>query len=68
MVMFVLLFLDFILRGMPGQVSLFLRNLSAGYHLQNFSNGIVDLRDIFYFFSIMFLGVYGSWLKLQSLR
>ncbi len=68
MVMFVLLFLDFILQGMPGQVSLFLRNLSAGYHLRNFSNGIVDLRDIFYFFSIMLLGVYGSWLKLQSLR
>ncbi len=65
---FVLLFLEFILRGMPGQFSLFLRNLSAGYHLQNFINGIVDIRDIVYFFSIMFLGVYGSWLKLHSLR
>ncbi|MEM9424733.1 MAG: ABC transporter permease [Spirochaetota bacterium] len=68
MITFVLLFLDFITRSMPGEFSLFLRNLSAGYHLQNFTNGIIDIRDIVYFFSIMFLGVYGSWLKLRSLR
>ncbi|WGK69384.1 ABC transporter permease [Candidatus Haliotispira prima] len=64
----ILLFLEFMLRAVPGQFSLFLRNLSAGYHLQNFTNGIIDLRDILYFFSIMFLGVYASWLKLQTLR
>ena len=68
MITFILLFLEYILRGMPGQFSLFLRSLSAGYHLQNFSNGIIDIRDISYFFSIMFLGVYGSWFRLQSLR
>ncbi len=63
----ILLLLEYLLRNMPGQLSLFLRNLSVGYHLQNFSNGIVDMRDILYFFSIMFLGIYASWLKLRNL-
>ena len=68
MITFILLFLEFMLRSLPGQFSLFLRSLSAGYHLQNFNNGIIDIRDVFYFLSIMFLGTYAAWLKLQSLR
>ena len=68
LITFILLFLEFMLRSLPGQFSLFLRNFSAGYHLQNFNNGIIDIRDVFYFFSIMFLGTYAAWLKMQSLR
>lgn len=68
LITFFLLFLNFILRSSPGEFSLFFRSFSTGYHLQNFINGIVDIRDIVYFFSIMFLCIYGSWLKLQSLR
>lgn len=42
--------------------------LGAGYHFENISKGIIDTRDIIYFFSVIFLALYGSHLVLQEKR
>lgn len=65
---FLLSFIEYTLANIPGQLSLFLRYLSSGYHLRNFSNGIIDLRDVLYFISVMFLGIYGAWFQMRKHR
>ena len=40
--------------------------LSASGHFQNIARGIVDTRDIVYFLSITFLGLYATHLVMQE--
>ncbi len=40
--------------------------LSSAIHFENVAKGIVDSRDILYFFSIMFLGLYATHLVMQE--
>ena len=40
--------------------------LSSGFHFDNISRGIVDTRDLLYFFSIIFLGLYATHLVMQE--
>jgi len=40
--------------------------LGADFHFQNISKGIIDSRDIFYFLSVCFLGLYAAHLALQE--
>lgn len=40
--------------------------LGADFHFQNISRGIIDSRDILYFFSIIFIGLYCTHLTLQE--
>ena len=40
--------------------------LSAAIHFENIAKGIVDTRDILYFLSIVFLGLYATHLVLQE--
>ena len=40
--------------------------LGTGYHFQNISKGIIDSRDILYFISVVFLGLYGAYLSMQE--
>ena len=40
--------------------------LGTGYHFQNISKGIIDSRDILYFISVVFLGLYGAYLAMQE--
>lgn len=40
--------------------------LGADYHFQNISKGIIDSRDMLYFLSISFIGLYGAHLILQE--
>jgi ABC-2 type transport system permease protein len=42
--------------------------LGADFHFQNISKGIVDSRDILYFFSVCFVGLYGTHLAMQEKR
>ena len=42
--------------------------IGAGYHFQNISKGIIDSRDIIYFLSLCFLGLYGAHLSIQQKR
>ena len=40
--------------------------LGADFHFQNISKGIIDSRDIVYFISVCFIGLYGAHLVLQE--
>lgn len=40
--------------------------LSSGYHFENVARGIVDTRDLLYFLSIAFLGLYATHLVMQE--
>ncbi|MFC1862794.1 ABC transporter permease subunit [Thermodesulfobacteriota bacterium] len=40
--------------------------LGAGSHFQNISKGVIDSRDIIYFASVSFIGLYGTFLALQE--
>jgi gliding motility-associated transport system permease protein len=63
---FVLTLIDqmlfFLPRGLVGVFSY----LAADVHFQNISKGILDTRDILYFLSLCFLGLYGTQLVLSA--
>ncbi len=40
--------------------------LGADFHFRNISKGIIDSRDILYFLSIIFIGLYGAHLAMQE--
>jgi ABC-2 type transport system permease protein len=40
--------------------------LGADFHFQNIAKGVIDTRDILYFVSICFIGLYGAYLALQQ--
>ncbi len=40
--------------------------LGADFHFQNISKGIIDSRDVLYFLSIIFIGLYGAQLAMQE--
>jgi len=50
----------------PGKLLGVLNYLSASYHFQNIAKGIVDSRDLIYFLSLVFIGLYTTHLTLQA--
>ena len=50
----------------PGKLLTVLNYLSASYHFQNIAKGIVDSRDLIYFLSLVFIGLYTTHLTLQA--
>jgi len=44
----------------------FLGYLGADFHFQNISKGIIDSRNLLYFLSVIFLGLYGTHLVMQE--
>jgi ABC-2 type transport system permease protein len=54
--------LFFIPRGILSAVSY----IGAGYHFKNIAKGIVDMRDIVYFLSVIFIGLYSTGLVMQE--
>ena len=63
---FVLTLLDKMLFFLPRSLLGILAYLGADYHFQNISKGIIDSRDIIYFFSVCFIGLYGAYLVLRE--
>lgn len=63
---FFLTLIDKMLFFFPSSIVGFLQYIAAGYHFENISKGIIDSRDIIYFLSLSFLGLYGSHLILQE--
>ena len=63
---FVLTLLDKMLFFLPRSLLGVLAYLGADYHFQNISRGIIDSRDIIYFFSVCFIGLYGAYLVLRE--
>ena len=57
---------DFILYFLPGSFVGFFQYFSANFHFQNISKGLIDSRDLLYFFTISFLALYGSVLIMKE--
>ena len=63
---FCLVLIDKMLFFLPRFSLVFFQYLGADHHFQNISKGIIDSRDILYFLSISFIGLYGTHLVLQE--
>ena len=63
---FALTLIDRMLHFLPPNFLGALAYLGADQHFQNISRGIVDSRDIIYFLSICFIGLYGAHLALEE--
>lgn len=60
LICFFLTLIDKMLLFFPGSIVKVIGYIGADYHFQNISKGIVDSRDILYFASLIFLGLYGT--------
>ena len=65
---FALTLIDKMLFFLPQSLLGILGYLGADFHFQNISKGIVDSRDILYFLSVCFVGLYGTYLAMQEKR
>jgi ABC-2 type transport system permease protein len=63
---FVLTLIDQMLFFMPRGLLGVFSYLAADVHFHNISKGIIDTRDILYFLSLCFLGLYGTHLVLSA--
>jgi ABC-2 type transport system permease protein len=65
---FGLTLIDKMLFFLPQGVLGFFQYLGADFHFQNISKGILDSRDIVYFLSVSFVGLYGTYLGMEEKR
>lgn len=65
---FGLTLIDKMLFFLPQSLLGILGYLGADSHFQNISKGIVDSRDVLYFLSVCFVGLYGTHLAMQEKR
>ena len=63
---FSLTLIDKMLFFLPQSLLGVMAYLGAGYHFQTISRGIIDSRDIIYFFSVAFVGLYAANLSMQE--
>ena len=63
---FTLTLIDKMLFFFPGSLLGVIGYLGADFHFQNIAKGIIDSRDIVYFLSVAFMGLYGSHLVMQE--
>jgi ABC-2 type transport system permease protein len=63
---FSLTLVDKMLFFLPQSLLGVLEYLGADFHFENISKGIIDSRDIVYFLSVSFVGLYGTNLVLQE--
>lgn len=63
---FSLTLVDKILFFLPASLMSILHFIGTDSHFQNISKGIIDSRDIVYFLSIMFIGLYATHLAMQE--
>jgi ABC-2 type transport system permease protein len=65
-VCFSLCLIDKMLFFLPQSLLGFFEYLGADFHFQNIAKGILDTRDILYFISVGFIGLYGANLVMQE--
>jgi len=63
---FTLTILHYVLFFLPQPMVAVVGYLSANIHFENIAKGVLDSRDILYFLSVTFIGLYGSHLVLQE--
>ena len=66
LVCFVLTLLDKILFFMPSAILGVVGYLATGTHFENIAKGVIDTRDILYFLSVIFVGLYATHLALTA--
>ncbi len=65
---FCLTMLDKMLFFVPGALLGFLGYLGADSHFANFTKGIIDTRDILYFASVAFVGLYATHMSIEDIN
>ena len=63
---FSLTLIDKMLFFLPSPALAFFEYVGADAHFQNFAKGVLDSRDILYFLSVCFIGLYATSLALQD--
>ncbi len=63
---FVLTTMDRMLFFFPGPILNVVNYIGASSHFQNVAKGIIDSRDVLYFLSLVFLGLYAAHLAMQE--
>jgi ABC-2 type transport system permease protein len=63
---FDLALLDRMLLFLPRTLVAAIGSLGAESHFQNFSKGVIDSRDLLYFCSVTFVGLYGAYLGIEQ--
>jgi len=63
---FSLTLLDKMLFFFPQSILGVIGYLGSDFHFQNISKGIIDSRDVLYFISICFVGIYGAHIVMQE--
>jgi ABC-2 type transport system permease protein len=66
LICFVLTVLDRMLFFFPAPILNVVNYLGASSHFQNVAKGIIDSRDVLYFLSLAFLGLYATHLAMQE--
>lgn len=66
LICFFLTLVDKMLFFFPPSILGVIGQLGADFHFRNIAKGIIDSRDILYFFSLIFLGLYGAHLAMQE--
>lgn len=66
MICFFLTLVDKMLFFFPESLLGIIGYLGADFHFKNIAKGIIDSRDIIYFLSIIFLGLYGAHIAMQA--
>lgn len=56
---------DRMLIFVPGRTVNIVEYLAAGHHFENIARGVIDTRDILYFLSVMFAGLYATGVSLE---
>ncbi len=63
---FALALIDKMLFFLPHSLLGIFEYLGADFHFQNISKGIIDSRDVLYFLSVSFVGLYGARLAMEG--
>ena len=63
---FALTLIDKMLFFFPRSLLSIINYLGADFHFNNIAKGIIDTRDILYFLSVIFIGLYASHLAIQE--
>ncbi len=63
---FFLYIVDKVIFLLPSFLTGVVQFLSAAYHFENISQGIIDSRDIIYFLSVIVLGIYATYLTTEE--
>jgi len=63
---FVLTLIDKMLFFLPASLLGVFEYLGADFHFENIAKGVLDSRDILYFLSVIFVGLYATHLAMEA--